>query len=241
MFNVWWGLAFVIVNFALFLVCFRLFGKRGLYTWIGLATVLANIQVVKTIEVFGIVMTLGNTIYASIYMTTDLMNERYGTKEARKAVWFGFFTLIASTVMMQMALAFRPQETDIAQASLKTIFGLAPWVAGGSLAAYLVSQTLDVFLFSRIKRRFSKRNQFWIRINGSTIVSQFIDSLVFCSIAFSRAGYPFDVWLQILLTTYVMKFILSVASTPILYIARTFPTEPDEHPSADKGAAADQR
>ncbi|SDS92397.1 hypothetical protein SAMN05444162_2615 [Paenibacillaceae bacterium GAS479] len=223
MFNFLWGVFFVFVNFALFLTCFRLFGKMGLYAWIGFATVLANIQVTETIEMFGIVMTLGNTIYASLYMTTDLINERYGGKDARRAVWFGFFILLATTVMMQMVLKFDPAETDFARESLGTIFGLMPRLALASLSAYLISQYLDVRVFSALKRKYSGRNQFWIRINGSTILSQFVDSLVFCTIAFAfYPGYTWSIWIQIFLTTYLLKFVISVASTPVLYIARSF-------------------
>ncbi|MCR8634015.1 queuosine precursor transporter [Paenibacillus radicis (ex Xue et al. 2023)] len=229
MFNLVWGFAFVIVNFALFLVSYRLFGRKGLYAWVGIATVLANIQVVKTIEIFGIVMTLGNSIYASIYMTTDLLNEKYGAKAAKQAVWFGFFSLFASTIIMQMVLVFIPQETDLAQEALKQIFGLAPQIALGSVCAYLVSQFLDVYVFSALKRRFPDRRQFWLRINGSTGLSQFVDSLVFCSIAFYGV-FPIDVWWQILLTTYVLKFVISVAGTPVLYIARSFPAHSDDKP-----------
>ncbi|KPV55978.1 membrane protein [Paenibacillus sp. A3] len=221
MFNLAWGILFVVVNFALFLLCYRFFGKKGLYAWIGFATVLANIQVVKTIELLGIVMTLGNTIYTSIYMSTDLLNEKYGTKEAKQAVWFGFFSLVASTVIMQMALVFTPQESDIAQSSLETIFGLMPRLAAASLCAYFISQFLDVRVYSYLKKRFPVYNQFWIRTNGSTGLSQLVDSLVFCTIAFAGV-YTLDVWLQILLTTYLFKFVISVASTPVLYIARSF-------------------
>ncbi|OXM82849.1 queuosine precursor transporter [Paenibacillus rigui] len=227
MFNFVWGAAFVIVNFVLFLISYRFFGRKGLYAWVGFATVLANIEVVKTIEVFGIVMTLGNSIYASIYMTTDLLNEKYGAKAAKQAVWFGFFSLIASTVMMQMVLAFVPQEADISQEALKTIFGLAPQIALGSICAYLVSQFLDVRVFSVLKRRYPERGQFWLRINGSTGLSQFIDSLVFCSIAFYGV-YSLDVWWQILLTTYVLKFVISVAGTPVLYMARSFKAKAED-------------
>lgn len=221
MFNLFWGVLFVAVHFALWLLCYRLFGKKGLYAWIGFATVLANIQVVKTIEMLGIVMTLGNTIYTSIYMSTDLLNERYGTKEAKRAVWFGFFSLLSSTVIMQMALVFTPQAADISQESLETIFGLMPRLAAGSLCAYFASQFLDVRLFSYLKRRFPLRNQFWIRINGSTGLSQLADSLVFCTIAFAGV-YTLDIWLQIFLTTYLFKFVISAASTPALYLARSF-------------------
>lgn len=221
MFNFFWGVFFVLVNFALFLACYRLLGKNGLYAWIGGATVLANIQVVKTIEMFGITMTLGNTIYATIYLTTDLLNEKYGEKEARKAVWFGFFTMIMSLVLMQMVLVFKPGPDDISQAALQKIFGLTPRIALGSLCAYFVSQFLDVRIFSRLKVKYPSRSQLWIRNNGSTGLSQLVDTLVFSSIAFIGI-YPWDVWWQIALTTYVLKFVISVASTPVIYIARNF-------------------
>lgn len=221
MFNLLWGVGFVAVNFALFLVCYRLFGKNGLYTWIGAATLLANIQVVKTIEIFGIVMTLGNTIYATIYLTTDLLNEKYGEKEARKAVWFGFFTMIMSLVIMQMVLHFKPGEDDFSQDALQTIFGTTPRIVLGSLCAYFVSQFLDVRIFSRLKVAYPNRSQLWIRNNGSTGLSQLVDTLIFSSIAFIGL-YPWDVWWEIAITTYVLKFVISAASTPVIYLARSF-------------------
>ncbi|WP_217592801.1 queuosine precursor transporter [Cohnella sp. GbtcB17] len=221
MFNLLWGVGFVAVNFALFLVCYRLFGKNGLYTWIGAATLLANIQVVKTIEIFGIVMTLGNTIYATIYLTTDLLNEKYGEKEARKAVWFGFFTMIMSLIIMQMVLHFKSGAEDFSQDALQTIFGTTPRIVLGSLCAYFVSQFLDVRIFSRLKVAYPNRSQLWIRNNGSTGLSQLVDTLIFSSIAFIGL-YPWDVWWEIAITTYVLKFVISAASTPVIYLARSF-------------------
>ncbi|TYP70756.1 queuosine precursor transporter [Paenibacillus methanolicus] len=228
MFNFGWGVLFVLVNFALFLICYRAFGKSGMYAWIGFATVLANIQVVKTIDMFGLVMTLGNTAYGTIYLASDLLNEKYGERDAKKAVWFGFFSLIASTIIMQMALKFERGESDFGHDPMAVIFGLLPEIAIGSLLAYFVSQFLDVRIYTYLKRRFPKPNQLWIRNNGSTLVSQFVDSLIFCTIAFGLNGdYPFDVWIQIFFTTYLFKFIISAASTPVLYIARTFKFKPE--------------
>jgi queuosine precursor transporter len=231
MFNLLWGVLFVIVNFAFFLLCYRLFGKSGMYAWVGIATVIANIQVAKTIAMpFDIVMTLGNTMYVTLYMTSDLLNEKYGRAEARKAVWFGFFTLLMTTVIMQMVLVFKPQETDIAQSSLETIFGLMPRLALGSLTAYFISQFLDVRLYSWIRKYYSTSSQLWIRSNGSTMISSFVDTLIFCTIAFAGL-YDWNVWLEILLTTYLAKFLLTAVSTPILYIARTFTFAEDGTPS----------
>ncbi|ANY68625.1 queuosine precursor transporter [Paenibacillus algorifonticola] len=226
MFNLWFGVLFMLAHFTLFLISYRLFGKVGIFAWIGMATVVANIQVVKTVDLqFGtlaIVITLGNTMYGTIYLASDLLNEKYGEADAKKAVWFGFFTLIASTIIMQMALLFNPAEPGVeAQAALQTIFGMLPQIALGSLCAYFVSQFLDVKIYSLLKRLFPARNQLWIRNNGSTIISQFVDSLIFCTIAFATE-YEFDVWMSIFLSTYVIKFLVSVCSTPFLYAARSF-------------------
>ncbi|WP_340007336.1 queuosine precursor transporter [Paenibacillus sp. FSL K6-0276] len=232
MFNLLWGVLFVIVNFSFFLLCYRLFGKSGMYAWVGIATVIANIQVAKTIAMpFDIVMTLGNTMYVTLYMTSDLLNEKYGRAEARKAVWFGFFTLLMTTVIMQMVLVFKPQETDIAQSSLETIFGLMPRLALGSLTAYFISQFLDVRLYSWIRKYYSTSSQLWVRSNGSTMISSFVDTLIFCTIAFTGM-YNWSVWLEILLTTYLAKFLLTAVGTPILYIARTFTFAEDGTPSS---------
>lgn len=232
MFNLLWGVLFVIVHFAFFLLCYRLFGKKGLYAWVGIATVIANIQVAKTIAMpFDIVMTLGNTMYVTLYMTSDLLNEKYGRGEARKAVWFGFFTLLMTTVIMQMALIFEPQETDMAQSSLKTIFGLMPRLALGSMTAYFISQFLDVRLYAWIRKYYSASNQLWIRSNGSTMVSSFVDTLIFCTIAFAGL-YDLQVWLEILFTTFIAKFLLTAVGTPILYIARSFTFAEDEGSSS---------
>ncbi|MFE4710805.1 queuosine precursor transporter [Paenibacillus sp. NPDC056722] len=240
MFNLWWGILFVLVNFVFFLLCYRLFGKKGMYAWVGVATVIANIQVSKTISMPpGIVMTLGNTMYVTLYMASDLLNEKYGRVEARTAVWFGFFTLITTTVIMQMALAFTPQESDIAQSSLETIFAMMPRLALGSLVAYFVSQFLDVRLYSWIRKYYGSSRQLWIRTNGSTMVSSFVDTLIFCTIAFAGI-YDLKVWTEILLTTYIIKFLLTAAGTPVLYIARTF-TFAEDKPNMPLPEASDTK
>lgn len=238
MFNEMFGLAFVLINFTFVLLMYRFFGRTGLFVWIGFSTVLANLQVVKTIEIFGLTATLGNTMYASTFLATDIINERYGKKEAQKAVWLGFFTLLMMTIIMQMVLQFKPHETDFAQGALATIFGFLPRVALGSLAAYLISQFLDVHLFTWLRKKFPSDGQYWIRNNGSTLISQFIDTLVFTSIAFLGV-YEFHVWMQIFITTYLLKFIVSVLDTPFGYIAKRFTFEEEKNLSAVKQQAQD--
>ena len=72
MFNEIFGVASFIVTFILMVLMYRCFGKHGLIAWVAMGTIIANIQVIKTIHIFGISATLGNVMFASIYLATDI-------------------------------------------------------------------------------------------------------------------------------------------------------------------------
>ena len=208
----------VLVNFGLILTIFKLWGRQGLYVWVGFAMVLANIQVIKTIELFGVVATLGNIIYGTTFLATDILSEIYGKKEAKKAVWIGFFTIISSTIIMWLSLKFIPHSTDFAHESLAVIFSVMPRIALASITAYIVSNLHDVWAYHFWKKKF---NKIWIQNNLSTMISQLIDSVIFCFIAFWGSYEP-QVFMQILLTTYFIKWIVAAADTPFVYLANKF-------------------
>ncbi len=208
----------LLVNFFTIIGIFKFFGRTGLFVWIGVTTILANIQVLKIIEIFGFVTALGNIIYSSTFLVTDILNELYGKKEAKKAVYIGFFTLIATTIIMTLCIYFIPHSSDIGHQSIKNIFSLMPRIALASLTAYFVSNNLDIWLFDLIKKR-TKGRYLWIRNNTSTLTSQLIDNAIFTLIAFTGV-LPFKIILEIFLTSYFLKFIITACDTPFLYLAK---------------------
>jgi queuosine precursor transporter len=213
---------FAIANFSLFLLAYRLFGKTGIFVWIGVATVLANIQVTKSVTLFGFEATMGNIMYGTIFLATDALNEVYSNKAAKRAVWLGFFILIAATVIMQIALVFEPNAYDFGQNALETIFGFFPRLVLASLTAFLVSQFFDVYIFQKIRAKLPSDKHLWIRNNGSTILSQLIDTAIFVPIAFVGV-LPADVifgWTGIFISTYVIKVIVAMLDTPFLYLLK---------------------
>ena len=98
---------------------YRCFGKHGLIAWVAMGTIIANIQVIKTIHIFGISATLGNVMFASIYLATDILNDIYGRKVAKRAVWLGFSSTLVMIIVMQMSLHFIPAPEDTAQVRLR--------------------------------------------------------------------------------------------------------------------------
>ncbi|UTH12837.1 queuosine precursor transporter [Macrococcus equipercicus] len=220
----------VIAFFATFIsliVMYRFFGKSGLMIWVAIGTVIANIQVTKTIEVFGITATLGNILFASIYLATDILNDIYGRKTAKRAVWLGFMSVIIMVVLMTIALSYQPAASDIAQQSMATLFGLVPRIALGSIIAYIIGQYVDVYIFSFIKKYFSSDRTFIIRAYGSTAVSSIIDTALFTLIAFYGL-MPNAILFEIFLTTYLFKLLTTICNVPFGYIAKSIAKDVDD-------------
>lgn len=218
MFNELLWFIFMGVTLLLAVVIFWLWEKEGLYALISISTFVCNIQVIKLVKLFGLTSTLGNVVYGSIFFSTDILSEVYGKKEARKGVWIGFFTLLMATLSMQFALGFKPDPEDFMNPHLLKIFGFLPRVVFASFTAYLLSQHHDVWAFHFWKKK--TRGKFlWLRNNLSTMVSQFIDTLTFCFLAFWGV-FPLEVFWQILITTYFFKWIVAGVDTPFIYLAR---------------------
>jgi hypothetical protein len=216
--EIYWALL-LLLNFGAILLVYRLFGKTGLYAWTPIAVIVANIQVLKTIELFGVVATLGNIVYATSFLATDILSENHGKKDAGKAVAIGFFSLIVMTVLMNVALLFTPHSSDFAHESLSTLFSIMPRIAVASLVAYLISQFHDIKAYHFWKQKFPATRHIWLRNNASTMISQLLDSLIFSFIAFYGL-FPFEVFLEILITTYLLKWLVAALDTPLIYLAK---------------------
>lgn len=221
MYNEIFGIATFLVTFILMVVMYRLFGKHGLIAWVAIGTIIANIQVIKTVEIFGISATLGNVMFASIYLATDILNDIYGRKVAKRAVWLGFSSILVMIIVMQMSLHFIPAPEDTAQSALHAIFDVVPRIALGSIVAYIIGQHIDVFIFSLIKKIFSSDKTFIIRAYGSTVISSIIDTALFVSIAFI-GSLPGMAVFEIFITTYVLKLVSTIFNVPFGYIAKSF-------------------
>ena len=202
------------------LLLYRFFGKNGLFAFAIFSTLLGNIAVLKTVDLFGLSTTAGNVLYAATFLCTDILSEKYGRRDAARAVMYSFSIMLLWLIGTQLILWFTPNSNDFVSESLGTIFGLVPRVTIASLVGYACSQSLDVFLYHFIwKKTGDSKSGLWLRNNGSTLLSQAVDTVIFVFIAF-WGSYPTDVFFSILFTTYLFKAIVALLDTPFMYLAR---------------------
>ncbi|MCI9484589.1 MAG: queuosine precursor transporter [Clostridiaceae bacterium] len=210
--------------FGCVLLTLRVFGRTGLYVFSAIATILANIEVMILVDAFGMEMTLGNILFASTFLVTDILSELYGKKSAQKAVNLGIAGSVFFLLVSQSWLLYLPSASDWAMPSMRALFTNTPRLLLASLLVYALAQTFDVWLYHRwwafTTQRFGDSDRFlWVRNNGSTLVSQLLNTLLYSIFAFAGV-YPLNTLISIVLSSYIIFVFTSLADTPVIYAAR---------------------
>lgn len=185
-------------------------------TFVGLL-VTANILANKLIVFWKYAIPAGMIAYAATFLVTDMISEFYGKKQARRAVWVGFFASIASLIAIEIAIHWPGAPFWHGQEAFVSTLGNTNRIIFASMVAYLISQNYDVWMFSLIKKK-THSKYLWLRNNLSTMSSQLIDTLVFIPLAF----YGLFPILPIVIGHYLSKLAIAVLDTPFMYLARHF-------------------
>lgn len=214
----------LILTFSALLLFYRFLGVSGIYCWTVLATIAANIEVLMVVDAFGLEQTLGNVLFASTFLATDILSEVAGRKEADRAVNIGIVTSIAFILISQSWFLYTPSASDWVMPSVRTVFSNTPRVMLASLLVYAVTQRFDVWAYHKwwayTKRKYGDSEKFlWLRNNGSTLISQLLNTLFFTFGAF-WGMYDLETLLTICASSYVIYIVTSLADTPFVYLAR---------------------
>jgi uncharacterized integral membrane protein (TIGR00697 family) len=203
------------------IILYRFFGKAGLQIAIATAIILANLQGPKLTVIFGIETTLGVIFYSSIFFATDVLSEIYGREEANKAVRMGFAVSVIVLVMLSLAMLYQPSDRQFAHDihdAFGTILNFTPRFVLGSLFAYYLSQSFDVWAFHRI-REITGEKWLWLRNNLSTMSSQIVDTFIF-SLVVWWGTVDLATALKLGAAKYVFKIAIAMIDTVFLYWAR---------------------
>jgi uncharacterized integral membrane protein (TIGR00697 family) len=188
------------------------------------------------------VATAGILAFPLTFILTDIINEYFGLKTVRLFTILAVAISLILQVVVQAAaevptIQFGPLPAPIdpadltmrnahAHAAYQLAFAASLAIVIASMCAFLVGQLLDVMVFSWL-RRATAGKALWLRAQGSTIVSQLIDTFVVIFMAFvilpgmlGIGGEPMSAataW-SISITNYTYKFAIAVALTPLLYV-----------------------
>ena|SRR3990167_6380235 len=181
-------------------------------------------------KTFPLVNILGYQLNASvaifvlplIFTINDVITETYGKERTRSIIRSGLIVialiLIFSLISTQLPPSRRFESTESAY---DLIFTTSARIAFASLTAFTLAEFLDVFIFAKIREKLGK-SRLWLRNNASNFLAQFVDTLIFMTLAF----WAFDkapasninfLW-SLILPYWLLKCFMSVLETPFVYL-----------------------
>lgn len=172
-------------------------------------------------------LTSGVIAYPITFLVTDIISEIYGEKRAKLLVFTGFIISVFTVVIIITSISLPIWDrSPVSESSYNNVFGLAPGIVFGSMVAYLSAQFIDVKLFE-FWRKLTKGKHLWLRNNGSTIISQLVDSVLVVIIALiiyptiTGVSEPLT-WKEayvIIVGQYIFKALLALFDTPFIYLS----------------------
>lgn len=160
--------------------------------------------------------------YALTFLMTDVIGEIWGKQQANECVKLGFIAQLTALLLIQLTKYLPAYDSNIQNAYV-IVLGQGWLYVLASMLAYLTAQSWDVWIFHKIRNKFNGKSEYrWIWNNLSTITSQFIDTMIFITIAFGLGlGWVFNnigMLILMIIGQYLFKAIIAILDTPFFYL-----------------------
>ena len=185
-------------------------GKNALIATICMQGVLANLFVVKQMNLFGMSVTCSDVFIVGSFLGLNLLQEYFGKEEAKKAIWISFFVIIFYLVMSQFQIFYIPNSYDLTHNSFLSILNFMPRITVASIVAYFFVQRVDLLLYAFLKKLFMGRHLV-LRNITSIFCTQLLDTVLFSFLGLY--GIVGSV-LNIILVSFAIKVIVIFIAVP---------------------------
>ncbi|MDP3940784.1 MAG: queuosine precursor transporter [bacterium] len=157
-----------------------------------------------------------------VFTINDIIIEVFGSERARSVVRSGLLMIFLMIVFSFLAISLPPSSRFASREMFyDNIFGTTIRLAFASLTAFALAEFTDIFVFSKIRQKLGK-SRLWLRNNASNIVSQFLDTVIFMTLAFYALDKPFAnnfaFLTGLILPYWLLKCFMSAIETPFVYL-----------------------
>lgn len=192
------------------------YGKTALGIYIALSGILANLFVVKQIQLFGLMATASDVFAVGGIFALNLLQELHGQQAANRATIASLGALVFFAFMSQIHLSYIPSPHDATHVAFHSVLSSTPRIVAVSIGVYYLVQRLDLLFFGALKSFIA---QFEIRVLASLLVSQALDTALFSF--FGLYGIV-DALFQIMIISYAIKCVVILCSSPLASVLKRF-------------------
>ena len=176
---------------------------------------ISNVASTKIVDFGWFTFDGGTLLFPLSYIFGDILTEVYGYKKARSVIWLGFFMALLMSLVFIIVGKLPSAQGWNNQSAYDLILGLTPRIVFASLVAYTCGEFSNSYILAKMKI-LTKGKKLWARTIGSTIVGEFVDSILFIIIAFFGI-LPNSLLVTLIISNYIFKTSIEVIFTPITY------------------------
>lgn len=159
----------------------------------------------------------GFIVFPMTYVIGDVLSEVYGFRATRKAIYIAFVMEAIAAFTFWLTAYLPAADFYTNQAAFEAVVKPFTQLIIAGLAGFIVGQTLNAWVVVKIKER-TKEKHLWARLIGSTVVGEFADTVVFCTIAAGAIGIStWGDFLTYVALGWVYKTVVEILVLPITY------------------------
>ena len=205
----------VFLSYLTLLLFHKKFKLDGIYYYIVMATILSNIMLLNTIDILTYPISVGFCITSSIVIATIILTHKRGPSELSKLIITIIISSIISysylTLSSYMGISDTNKYTNI---SYSIIFK-------NNIRIYLantISLILSIYLSTKLYHTMKQiKNKIWISNIFTTVIVEFIESIIFCVIAYAFSLKVIDL-IMVIVIRYVIRALIECLGTTVIYI-----------------------
>jgi len=175
---------------------------------------MAGVLGAKKVALGPLAVEAGIFAFLLLVVLSSAVAELHGQAIATGLVRLGFVPLLMSAALIQLVLILPtdPGMYPPAVAAFPIVVGQGMRMMLAGFISYGTSQTLNVFIFNKLRGREGPGGLVWFRGMVASVVSQIVDTVLFISISFLGERPILELMAGQMLT----KVVLSIALVPFL-------------------------
>jgi uncharacterized integral membrane protein (TIGR00697 family) len=179
--------------------------------------IISNVAATKLVGVGGFIFDGGALLFPFTYIFGDVLSEIFGYKKARFSILLSFGLQILASGLLLLVQILPADPSWGYQEAYESILGFFPRIVIASLLAYVCGQIMNALVLVKIKEKFGEKRM-WVRLVGSTIVGELLDSLIFCFIArWGELSVP-ELFNYAVVGGFAYKTVVEILFLPLTYI-----------------------
>lgn len=164
----------------------------------------------------------GTVFFPFAYIFGDILTEVYGYSRSRRVIWLGFGALVFSFLMFLLIRVLPGEATwqqTVGQHAFDSILGGVSFggIVLSSILGYLFGSFSNAVIMALMKS-ITKGKFLWVRTISSTIIGEFLDTLIFVAVATLTHVFPRELFWSLTLTNYIFKVLVEMLFTPATYL-----------------------